>query len=100
MMNGVRPMVNIHDRRRPLCYEYDLITENFLGDIIYFNILGQHFIILSDLKTTTDLFEKRSSNYSDRMRMPMVVELYVSNSFHLKKDTCQILCLLSEWAGM
>jgi len=45
------------------------------GDIIYFNVLGQHFMVLSDLKSTTDLFEKRSSNYSDRMRLPMLNEL-------------------------
>ena len=57
----------------------------FKGDMIYFNVLGQHFLILSSLKRTTDLFEKRSSNYSDRPRLlPMLVELYVSDSLHLK----------------
>jgi len=45
------------------------------GDMVYFNVLGQNFVILSSLKRTADLFEKRSSNYSDRMRMPMMVEL-------------------------
>jgi hypothetical protein len=52
--------------------------------MIYFNVLRQHFLILCSLKRTSDLFEKRSSNYSDRMRLPMLVELYVSYSLHLK----------------
>ena len=59
-------------------------SSTILGDIIYFNVLGQHFMVLNDLKNITDLFDKRSSNYSDRMRMPMVVELYVFNPFHLQ----------------
>ena len=53
--------------------------------MIYLNVLGQHFVILSSLKVTTDLLEKRSSNYSDRMHMTMLIELYVSHSFYLKE---------------
>ncbi|PPQ69644.1 hypothetical protein CVT24_001217 [Panaeolus cyanescens] len=45
------------------------------GDMVYFEVLGQPFIVLGSLEKTYDLFEKRSSNYSDRMRMPMVLEL-------------------------
>ncbi|KAF9044254.1 cytochrome P450 [Panaeolus papilionaceus] len=45
------------------------------GDMVYFEVLGQPFIVLGSLEKTNDLFEKRSSNYSDRMRMPMVLEL-------------------------
>ena len=56
----------------------------FLGDIIYFNVLGQHYMILNTLESTTELFERRSTNYSDRTRMPMMVELYVSDPFHPK----------------
>ncbi|KAF8960727.1 cytochrome P450 [Flammula alnicola] len=47
----------------------------FYGDIIYFEVLGQPFLVLNSLERIQDLFEKRSSNYSDRMRMPMVLEL-------------------------
>ncbi|KAJ3571117.1 hypothetical protein NP233_g3953 [Leucocoprinus birnbaumii] len=45
------------------------------GDMIYFKVLGQSFLILGSLDRTYDLFEKRSSNYSDRPRMPMLNEL-------------------------
>ena len=55
-----------------------------LGDMIYFNVLGQHYLVLSSSRRTTDLFEKRSSSYSDRPQTPMVMELYVSDLFHLK----------------
>ena len=57
---------------------------NISGDMIYLNILGQHFVILNSLEVITDLLEKRSSNYSDRMHSMMLHELYVSHSFHLK----------------
>lgn len=53
---------------------YDEWSKTY-GDLIYFNVLGQHFLVLGSLRRTTDLFEKRSSNYSDRMRMPMLLEL-------------------------
>ena len=59
---------------------------NISGDMIHLNILGQHFLILNSLEVTTDLFEKRSSNYSDRKQTTMMIELYVSSySFHLKE---------------
>ena len=53
--------------------------------MIYFKVLGQHFIILSSLEVITDLLEKRSSNYSDRKQMTMSGELYVSHFFRLKE---------------
>ena len=53
--------------------------------MIYLNVLGQHFVILNSLEVTTELFEKRSSNYSDRKHTIMLHELYVSLSLHFKK---------------
>ena len=56
--------------------------------MIYLNVLGQPFVILTSLEAirVTDLFEKRSSNYSDRKQTTMLIELYVSlHSFHLKE---------------
>ena len=53
--------------------------------MIYLNVLGQHIVILSSLEVINDLFEKRSSNYSDRKQTTMLNELYVSHSFHLKE---------------
>ena len=63
--------------------------------MIYLNILGQHLVILSSLEAITDLFEKRSSTYSDRMHSTMVNELYVSHSFLFKEliknaDRCRM----------
>ena len=78
----------------------DLLSSDFIyfiGDMIYFNVLGQHFLILGSFERTTDLFEKRSSNYSDRMRLPMITELYVSDFFNsnlMKRK------LVSEWNGI
>ena len=52
---------------------------------MYLNVLGQPIVILTSLEIITDLFEKRSSNYSDRKHMIMLNELYVPHSFHLKE---------------
>ncbi|PFH47781.1 hypothetical protein AMATHDRAFT_87514 [Amanita thiersii Skay4041] len=45
------------------------------GDIIYLQTLGQPLVILNSLKVINDLFEKRSTIYSDRPRMIMANEL-------------------------
>jgi hypothetical protein len=63
--------------------------------MIYFNVLGQPFLILGSFERTSDLMEKRSLNYSDRLRMPML-ELYVSDSLNLVKK----FQLVSEWGGI
>jgi hypothetical protein len=64
--------------------------------MIYFNVLGRHFLILCSLERTTDLFEKRSSNYSDRPHSPMLVDLYVSDSLHV--NHCQKkACFRIKW---
>ena len=49
--------------------------------MIHLNVLGQHFVFLSSLEIIADLFEKRSSNYSDRKQTTMLSELYVTHSF-------------------
>ncbi len=38
------------------------------GDLVYYEVLGQPYIVVSSDKVATELFEKRSSNYSDRHR--------------------------------
>jgi hypothetical protein len=55
--------------------------------MIYLNVLGQHFVILNSLEVISDLFEKRSSNNSDRKQTTMMMELYVSShhSFHVEE---------------
>ncbi|KAL0958977.1 hypothetical protein HGRIS_014290 [Hohenbuehelia grisea] len=45
------------------------------GDIVHVDVLGQPIIILGSKKRAFDLFEKRSSIYSDRARLPMLNEL-------------------------
>ncbi|KAF5327811.1 hypothetical protein D9619_004578 [Psilocybe cf. subviscida] len=45
------------------------------GDVFSFEALGQRIIVLNSLESTQELFERRSANYSDRPRMPMLLEL-------------------------
>ncbi|KAH9476133.1 Cytochrome P450 monooxygenase COX2 [Psilocybe cubensis] len=49
------------------------------GDMVYFEALGQPFLVLGSLKRTGDLLEKRSSKYSDRLWLPMLIELMESD---------------------
>ena len=67
------------------CLSPQITSLDCSGEMIYLNVLGQHYIILGSLEVITDLFEKRSSNYSDRMHMTMLNELYVSHSLHLNE---------------
>ncbi|KAF9044362.1 putative CyP450 monooxygenase [Panaeolus papilionaceus] len=43
--------------------------------MIFYSVMGMNFLILNSSKRTNDLFDERSANYSDRIRMPMLVEL-------------------------
>ena len=54
--------------------------------MIYLNVVGQHFVILNTSEVVTDLFEKRSSNYSDRKQTTMFIELYVSSHSFLFEE--------------
>ncbi|CAE7183725.1 unnamed protein product [Rhizoctonia solani] len=42
------------------------------SDIVYLNMMGQPFVILNSAEAAVDLFEKRSSIYSDRVCAPML----------------------------
>ncbi|TFK50343.1 cytochrome P450 [Heliocybe sulcata] len=44
-------------------------------DIMHVDVLGQHIIILDSLQKASDFFDKKSSIYSSRSRMPMLIEL-------------------------
>ncbi|KAJ7723509.1 cytochrome P450 [Mycena maculata] len=49
--------------------------KEFNSDIIHLDVAGKSLVILSSIKATETLLEKRSSIYSDRARVPMVGEL-------------------------
>ena len=72
-----------------------IVTEDISGDMIYLNVFGLHFVILNSLEVITDLFEKRSSNYSDRKQMTMFCELYVITSLSPQR-TCQNCCWMQN----
>ena len=43
-----------------------------IGDIIYINVFGQPMVVVNNLEMAFDLFQERSSNYSDRWVTPMM----------------------------
>lgn len=45
------------------------------GDVVYVNLLGQHFVFLNSTKAVSALFEKKSAIYSDRPYFTMGCEL-------------------------
>lgn len=51
------------------------LTPDLIGDMVYLNVLGQGFLVLGSLERTNDLFERRSSNYSDRPQTAMIMDL-------------------------
>jgi hypothetical protein len=61
-------------------YRIDDKTEAFTtGDIVSVKAFGQCIIILGSMKACIDLLDKRSHNYSDRPRFPML-DLYVTRT--------------------
>lgn len=51
------------------------------GDMIFFKLLGQPFLLLGSAERAYDIFEKRSLNYSDRPRLPMFNEVLVTSLY-------------------
>ncbi|KAF7373039.1 Cytochrome P450 [Mycena sanguinolenta] len=50
-------------------------NKQFKSDVIHLNAAGTSIIVLSSMEAVKELFEKRSTLYSDRPRLPMLVEL-------------------------
>ncbi|EKM77775.1 hypothetical protein AGABI1DRAFT_121852 [Agaricus bisporus var. burnettii JB137-S8] len=44
------------------------------GDLVYFKLLGKSFLLVGSLERAVDIFEKRSTNYSDRPHMVMLMD--------------------------
>ncbi|KAF9458364.1 cytochrome P450 [Collybia nuda] len=66
---------NIFDMPRGFVWlEYDKWFKLY-GDMVYFRFFGQGFLILGSLAKTDDIMNKRSTNYSDRPFLPMVLGL-------------------------
>ncbi|KAJ3497709.1 hypothetical protein NLJ89_g10312 [Agrocybe chaxingu] len=67
---------NLLDMPKRLEWEtYHAWCVEFESDIIHVDVAGTDVIVLDKYETAVDLLEKRSSIYSGRPRMPMVVEL-------------------------
>ncbi|PPQ69882.1 hypothetical protein CVT25_005587 [Psilocybe cyanescens] len=45
------------------------------GDLVYLSTMGTSILLVSSFKTAGDLFERRSTNYSDRFQSPMSHDL-------------------------
>ncbi|KAJ7125761.1 cytochrome P450 [Mycena crocata] len=50
-------------------------SKEFDSDIIHLNTAGTSIVVLSSMEAIRELFEKRSTLYSDRPRLPMLNEL-------------------------
>jgi hypothetical protein len=64
------------------------LTEQMTGDILSFHVFGQVIVVLSSIKSTKDLLDRRSDIYSDRPVTP-IIDMYVFScstfSQHLMK---------------
>ncbi|KDQ53889.1 hypothetical protein JAAARDRAFT_415809 [Jaapia argillacea MUCL 33604] len=45
------------------------------GDVVSLRVLGKTMILVGSAEAASELFEKRSSIYSDRVRLPMIIDL-------------------------
>ena len=52
-----------------------MLTDSLVGEIIYLNVVGQEMIVLNSSKAAVDLFDKKSSNYSNRPVVMMCGEI-------------------------
>ena len=57
-----------------------------IGDLVYLNIFGQSIVVINSPMVASELFEKRSSIYSDRSEFPMLNDLYVGQAARESAD--------------
>ncbi|KAI2622400.1 cytochrome P450 [Hypoxylon sp. NC1633] len=55
------PMENAHLKHIDYAKQFD-------SDVVYFNVLGNHMIVLNTQKAANELLDKRGANYQDRPR--------------------------------
>ncbi|KAI4862537.1 cytochrome P450 [Hypoxylon rubiginosum] len=55
------PMENAHIKHMEYAKQYN-------SDVVYFNVLGNHMIVLNTQKAANELLDKRGANYQDRPR--------------------------------
>ncbi|THU90783.1 cytochrome P450 [Dendrothele bispora CBS 962.96] len=72
-------LLDVPQRNEGLVYRD--MSRKYNSDIIYLNICGTSIVVVNSLEVADDLFDKRSSIYSNRPRMTMVNELDVSAFF-------------------
>ncbi|KZO97553.1 cytochrome P450 [Calocera viscosa TUFC12733] len=63
---GKRLIGNVHDVPKEQRWRTYAEWKSLYGPIIHLNFLGTHVVVLNDVKTVTDLLEKRANIYSDR----------------------------------
>ena len=47
------------------------------GDLVHIKVLGRSIIYVNSAEAATELFARRSTNYSDRPRLPLLNDMYV-----------------------
>ncbi|KAJ6618922.1 cytochrome P450 [Mycena sp. CBHHK59/15] len=62
-------------KKRPLWEAYHNLSKELNSDIIHLDAAGRSIIVLSSMEVIRGLFEQRSSLYSGRLRLPMLVDL-------------------------
>uniref|UniRef100_A0A8H7XS06 O-methylsterigmatocystin oxidoreductase n=1 Tax=Psilocybe cubensis TaxID=181762 RepID=A0A8H7XS06_PSICU len=73
---GLPLIGNLLDMPRTLEWQtYHKWAKELKSDIIYVNVAGTSLVVLDSLEACKDLLDKRSTNYSSRPRMPMLIEL-------------------------
>ncbi|KAJ3532041.1 hypothetical protein NMY22_g7905 [Coprinellus aureogranulatus] len=66
---GIGNLLDIPAKNHELAYSK--LADRY-GDMVYLETFGTRILVLSSLARTTDLFERRSSVYSDRSDLPML----------------------------
>jgi len=54
---------------------YSEWSRKYKSDVIHLELAGTHLLVVNSFRASRDLFNKRSNIYSDKLRLPMIVEL-------------------------
>jgi hypothetical protein len=72
-------------------------TEQY-GGIAYIEALGNTMLILGNEEAVLDLLDRRAVNFSNRVRLNMLIDLYVLSSLSTLSMMVLIIMPMLEWA--
>jgi len=96
LIGSLLSIIKENKNSKPRYLKYIEMGNLYHSDIVHFQVLGDHTIVLNSAKATTELLEKRSTIYSDR---PRKMNMYNPHFINFIDVAFTAMPMLAELSG-